>query len=172
MNRLHHCVHWAAKTLSALYLVAPLSAAGADAQQMTNGWSFAHWGMTRAEVRAVSGGHAHSEAGSVGADDDDTVDGGAVLGSYKLTVNLQYAGPADDNSRLVTILLQPPTADDKTCGALRTFMIKRLGPHHIDGVNGMYVTAEWKVGKNRITVQNMRGINCEIRIEPLEQDAS
>jgi hypothetical protein len=139
---------------------------------MTNGWSFARWGMTRAEVRAASGGQAHSEAVSVGADDDDTVDGGAVLGPYKFTVNLQYAGVADDDSRLDTILLLLPTADDETCGALRTFMIKRLGPHHIDGVNGMYVTAEWKVGKNRITVQNMRGINCEVRIEPVEQDAS
>lgn len=139
---------------------------------MTDGWSFAHWGMTRAEVRAASGGQAHSPAGSVGDDDYDTVDGGAVVGPYEFTVILQYAGVADDDSRLDTILLQLPTADDKRCEALRTYMIKRLGPHHTDGVNGMYVTTEWKVGKNQITVQQMRGINCEIRIEPPEQGAS
>ncbi len=63
------------------------------------------------------------------------------------------------------------TDDDKQCIPLKAYMSTRLGSHHTDGVNGHYVTSEWRVGQNKIIVERMRGMSCEIRIEPLTRDA-
>ena len=163
-----------ARSLTVLCLCLPTlaGAAGADAPQITNGWSFAHWGMTMAQVRAASGGQAHAPSLVAGdSDNADTVDGGTQLGPYKFTVTLQYAGVGGLDSPLDTVELDLQTDDDKQCIPLKAYMTTRLGPHHTDGVNGHYVTSEWKVGQNKITVERMRGISCEIRIEPLEWDA-
>ncbi len=78
--------------LALLIVAAPGFAFTAPASSRpAGGWSFAHWGMSKAEVRAASEGRAHPPADDPD-DPDDIVDGGATLGPFTFdTVRLDYA---------------------------------------------------------------------------------
>ena len=152
MSKSHRPARWMARALTVLCLFLPMlaGAAGADAPQMTNGWGFAHWGMTMAQVCAASGGQAHTPVLIAGnSDNEDTVDGGAQLGPYKFMVTLQYAPFGGLDSPLDTVELDLQTDDDKQCIPLKAYMTTQLGPHHTDGVNGHYVTSEWRGVRTR-----------------------
>ncbi len=59
----------------------------------TGGWSFAHWGMTKPEVRAASKGATHPADSS---DYRDDVDGEVAIGPYKFAVAFNYTSGNDD----------------------------------------------------------------------------
>ena len=103
--------------LALLILAAPALALPAT-PPAKGGWSFAHWGMSKAEVRAASGGRAHAPDADPD-DPDDTVDGGATLGPFifdsvrleyaregLVQINLHLAGHAGDCAKLGAYMKQ------------------------------------------------------------------
>jgi len=142
------------------------AAGAATAAQPAGGWEFAHWGMTRAEVRAASAGKAHQHD-----DTNDTVDGGASVGPFKLQVLLQYASPDDDAGLTMVILaLDGP---DRECPALRPYLAKTYAAPGEAWAHGMYSGFSWTDAKggNQVELTRMSGINCEIRLTPLAGSA-
>ncbi|HVN01085.1 MAG TPA: hypothetical protein VMT68_12820 [Caulobacteraceae bacterium] len=148
-----------------LALAAALLASPALAQPVDNtgiaagGWSFAHWGMTRAEVEAASDGKTHA------GDDDvsDTVDGDYMLGGFKFQVQLAF----DDATHLAEVKLTP-AFPPKQCGALKAFLRDKLGAPTLEADTGGKTTW-WRDERNSNAVEfsQQSGQVCSLAYHPL-----
>jgi len=153
--------------LAAALLAAPAVAPSpASAQPVDNtgiaagGWSFAHWGMTRAEVELASDGKAHAGDDAV----SDTVDGGYVLGNFRFAVQLNFD---DATTHLAEIKLKPDFPP-KQCGALKSYLRDKLGAPTLESDAG-YKTTWWRDERNGNAVEfsQLTPEICGLSYQPL-----
>jgi len=126
------------------------------------GWEFAHWNMTRAQVRAASGGRV-----TPGADPaEDSVAGGTSLGPFKFDVILQYAGMGDDSDRLTAVELD--YNGPGKCDAIRPYLAKQYGSPGKAWENEGTIGSSWTDPKtgDQIDFEHMQDITCEVRYDP------
>jgi hypothetical protein len=141
-------------------MVAAAVLAAAVAATPAGGWSFAHWGMTRAEVRAASGG----KLGDGGDADTDNLAGGASVAGFAFAVSLTYA-----DGRLSQIdfrLLNPGR-----CPALGDYLKKTYGRAGAERMGG-YPTVGWtdRRGGNEIELSVLEGASCHMNYAPIQND--
>jgi hypothetical protein len=148
----------------AIWLAFPALALAATAPgPLAGGWSFAHWGMTKAQVRAASGGLAHAPADDPG-DPDDVVDGGATIDRFHFLVRLEYA--ASGLAR-VDLRLQGTAAD---CAALGDYLKTTYGADWSESDDEAFVTISWRGARDgdQITWTRMGdgADGCEVELDP------
>jgi len=145
--------------LIAVLVAAPTLAAA----QTSDGWSFAHWGMSQTQVRAVFAGRAHPPTDDPDSP-DDVVDGGATIDRFQFAVRLEYAAAG-----LVQIDLRlHGTAAD--CAALGDHLKATYGPNWSEADNDAFVTLTWAGARDGNAVAWTRegdGMDaCEIELTP------
>jgi hypothetical protein len=144
-------------------VVAPLLATAAGAP--AGGWSFAHWGMTRSQVRAASHGKVQpppAEEEDVGT---DAVDGDYTFGPYKVAVKLEFG----DDHRLSQVDLFP-VGDHHDCDAIGRYLTSAYGPMRHDTGGAGLRTRTWTDAKGGNVInwltQGPADLVCEIDLDP------
>ncbi len=128
-----------------------------------SGWSFAHWGMTRSQVRAAGKGVVHPPPADEEDTGDDGVDGDYAFGPFKVAVKLEFG----DDHRLSQIDFFP-TGDHFDCAAVGPYLTATYGTMlHDTGDRGLR-TRTWPDGDNLVNwrTEGPGYTVCEIDLDP------
>jgi hypothetical protein len=128
----------------ALAVLAASTAAASPPQGA--GWTFAHWGMTPAQVRTASAGKVHADPDMA---DNDILDGDTAIGAMKFMVRFGY-----EHGRLASVTLDIDSGldADNPCAPVRAWLKKTYGAPALTSEGG-YNNQEWPDRKTGNTVQ-------------------
>ena len=149
--------------LAAASLVASLLGPSGAVGDPVNGWSFAHWGMTRSQVRVAS----HGAVRPPPADEEDTgtdgVDGDYAFGPFKVAVKLEFG----DDHRLSQVDFFP-VGDHVDCAAIGPYLTQAYGPMLRDSGGRGLRTRSWVNGDNVVNwrTEGPGYTVCEIDYDP------
>lgn len=146
-------------------VAAAIPFAGGAASAPAGGWSFAHWGMTRAQVRAAANGKVQPPPADEEDTDTDGVDGDYAFGPFKVAVKLEFG----DDRRLRQVDLFP-SGDHFDCGAIGPYLTSAYGPMRSDAGGRGLRTRTWSDAKGGNIVnwltQGPGYTVCEIDLDP------
>jgi|HubBroStandDraft_5_1064220.scaffolds.fasta_scaffold191871_2 hypothetical protein len=147
-----------AMLLATAMLLAPACVAAADIGDGANGWTFARWGMTRAEVEAASNGVSNPTA----QDNEDSVTGEQAIGAFRFQVTLEFQ---DDHLSEIRFA---PTFPPKKCAALRGYLGDTYGRPALEDNTGAKISW-WRDLPNANTIRYamLDGGGCSLSYQPM-----
>lgn len=160
---------WRAATMAWVLMAAPAFADPAATPTPTpaGGWRFAHWGMTRDQIRTASKGAAHPPTTESDAP-YDVVDGGASFGPFKFDVWLEYSFDDKTSQNLLSEIQFHPVDGMKSKDAIDAWTVKTYGQTPAVKERGGYVNRVWNntASGNTIVWSCWGPYKCEIDYDP------
>ena len=143
---------------------------GAATTEPQGGWTFAHWGMTRRQLRAAAAA-AGVRVADAPDDPGDILESGVTLAEIKMNARFRYDAPGD-KAQLDEIDLEPAAgqaASVKLCAAMTAYETKLHGKPDSVSTTGDWRGPTWHVvaDGDQIGVGGIPGYDCFIELNPL-----